>query len=84
MEFIAISKLKYWILYRHIDKEKLYWNKLIIDKVLKECFENGVKREDISIITNLWRINFNNDEGALQKSLKKFHIDYVDNVSHSS
>ena len=38
----------------------------------------GVKREDLFITTKLWHTDKNNIEGAIQTSLKKFKLDYVD------
>ena len=64
--------------YRHIDTAKLYKSEHIVGEALKECFEKGVKREDLFITTKLWRTDFNDVEGALKESLEKLQLDYVD------
>lgn len=64
--------------YRHIDTASLYENEHIIGEVLKECFEQGIKREDLFIVTKLWRTHMNDVEGALKESLAKLQLDYVD------
>ena len=65
-------------MYRHIDTAKLYGNEHIIGEALKECFEKGVKREDMFITTKLWRTDFVDVEGALKESLTKLQLDYID------
>lgn len=64
--------------YRHIDTASLYQNEHIIGEALKQCFEKGIKREDLFITTKLWRSDFENVEEALKKSLEKLQLDYVD------
>lgn len=64
--------------YRHIDTASLYGNEDCIGDALKECFEKGIKREDLYITTKLWRDDFGDVEGALKKSLEKLKLDYVD------
>lgn len=64
--------------YRHIDTAKLYGNEHIIGEALKECFEKGVKREDMFIVTKLWRTDFHDVEGSLKESLTKLQLEYLD------
>ena len=40
--------------YRAIDTAKLYQNEEAIGNALKECFDKGIKREDLFITTKLW------------------------------
>ena len=68
-------------MYRHIDTAKLYGNEHIIGEALKECFEKGVKREDMFITTKLWRTDYVDVEGALKESLTKLQLDYIDMYS---
>lgn len=64
--------------YRHIDTATLYGNEHIIGEALKECFEKGIKREDLFITTKLWRTDFVDVESALTTSLAKLQLDYID------
>lgn len=64
--------------YRHIDTAKLYNNEHIIGEALKECFEKGIKREDLFITTKLWREDMHDVEGSLKASLERLQLEYVD------
>lgn len=64
--------------YRHIDTAKLYNNEDIIGKALKECFEKGVKREDLFITTKIWRDDMHDVEGSIKASLDRLQLDYID------
>jgi len=46
--------------------------------IKKAIDENIVKREDLFIITKLWKLYRNNPLEYIQKSLKKLQLDYVD------
>jgi len=49
-----ISNVKHAILecgYRHIDTASAYENEEAIGQALQECFEEGIKREDLFITT---------------------------------
>jgi len=66
--------------YRQIDTASLYGNEEAIGKALKECFAAGIKREDLFIVTKLWREDYAIDkiENAIKKSLEKLQLDYID------
>ena len=59
--------------YRQIDTASLYGNEEVIGKAIKECVAAGVKREDLFIVTKLWRDDYDLDkiEGALKASLSR-------------
>lgn len=57
--------------YRHIDTAKVYENEAKIGEALKECFAEGIKREDLYIVTKLWHdADKQNVERALRSQLK--------------
>ena len=64
--------------YRLIDTACYYENEEIVGWALQECFERGVKREDIFITTKLRDKDSANVQEALKESLKKLQVDYVD------
>lgn len=64
--------------YRHIDTASLYMNEEAIGKALSQCFEKGIKREDLFITTKVWRTDFSDVEGSIKKSLEKLGLEYVD------
>lgn len=61
--------------YRHIDTAAVYGNEVPVGKAIKA---SGVPREQIFVTTKLWLTHFMNVEGALQESLKKLDLQYVD------
>ncbi|KAF7885500.1 uncharacterized protein EAF02_004009 [Botrytis sinoallii] len=64
--------------YKHIDCAYVYGNEEEVGQGLKEAFASGVKREDIFITTKLWCTYHTRVEEALDKSLKRLGLDYVD------
>ena len=64
--------------YRHIDCAKLYNNEEEIGQALQECFAAGIKREDIFVTCKLWHTDKNDVEGAIDASLKRLQLDYLD------
>ena len=67
--------------YRHIDTAKNYGNEEIIGEALTEIFAEGeIFREDIFITSKLWNDAhaFGQVIPALQDSLKKLKLDYLD------
>ena len=64
--------------YRMIDTATVYENEGAIGKALKECFDQGVKREDLFITTKLWKSGYSDVEKALRTSLELLQLEYVD------
>ena len=62
--------------YRHIDTAKVYQNEHIVGEALKECFEKGIKREDLFITTKLRRDDYNDVEAGIKASLEILQLDY--------
>ncbi len=60
--------------YRHIDTANIYMNEKAVGRAIKA---SGLKREDLFIETKLWWTLFN-DEDAVDKTLKRLGVDYVD------
>ncbi|KAL2012722.1 hypothetical protein VTN00DRAFT_247 [Thermoascus crustaceus] len=65
--------------YRHIDTAACYQNEEEVGKGLREAFASGkVKREDVFVTTKLWCTYHTRVEEALDLSLKKLGLDYID------
>ncbi|XP_066136958.1 aldo-keto reductase family 1 member C15-like isoform X1 [Saccopteryx bilineata] len=67
--------------FRHIDAAYLYENEEEVGKAIREKVADGtVKREDIFYTTKLWSTFFRPElvQQALERSLKKLQLDYVD------
>lgn len=63
--------------YRHIDTAAIYRNEEAVGQAIKE---SGINREELFITTKLWNqdIRDHKVEEALETSLKKLGLDYVD------
>ena len=61
--------------YRHIDAAAIYLNEEEVGRAIKD---SGVPREEIFITTKLWGTEQRDPEAALNKSLKRLGLDYVD------
>ncbi len=61
--------------YRHIDTAKLYKNEHSVGKAVRE---SGIPRDKIWITTKLWPIDFLHPRKALEASLERLGMDYVD------
>ncbi|XP_066241269.1 aldo-keto reductase family 1 member C15-like [Saccopteryx leptura] len=67
--------------FRHIDAAYFYENEEEVGKAIREKIADGtVKREDIFYTTKLWSTFFRPElvRQALERSLKKLQLDYVD------
>mmetsp|Transcript_6066 Transcript_6066/g.7520 ORF Transcript_6066/g.7520 Transcript_6066/m.7520 type:complete len:346 (-) Transcript_6066:144-1181(-) len=68
--------------YRHIDCARIYGNEREIGEVLKDHFNNGLKREDIFISSKLFNDNHAPPDGppirGLEISLKNLGLNYLD------
>ncbi|AJT82334.1 Gcy1p [Saccharomyces cerevisiae YJM693] len=61
--------------YRHIDTAAIYRNE---DQVGQAIKDSGVPREEIFVTTKLWCTQHHEPEVALDQSLKRLGLDYVD------
>ncbi|MCP8717985.1 MAG: aldo/keto reductase [Asgard group archaeon] len=61
--------------YRHIDTAAIYGNEEDVGRGIKD---SGVPREEIFVTTKLWNTEHKNVQQALDISLKKLGLDYVD------
>ncbi|MDQ0362751.1 aldo/keto reductase [Breznakia pachnodae] len=63
--------------YRHIDTASVYKNEEAVGEAIKE---SGIPREEIFVTTKLWNEDIQSGEvkKALEESLKKLGLDYVD------
>lgn len=61
--------------YRHIDTATLYNNEEIVGQAIKE---SGIPRSEIFVTTKLANTDHKNAPEALETSLKKLQLDYVD------
>lgn len=65
--------------YRLIDTASAYGNEDAVGKgINKAILELGIKREDIFVVTKLWNADHTNPRKALNLSLGKLGLDYVD------
>ncbi len=63
--------------YRHLDTAAMYENEGEIGEILKECFAEGLKRDEIFITTKILA-DYHDPEAAIKTSLAKLQLDYVD------
>lgn len=61
--------------YRHIDDAAIYCNEEEVGRAIRE---SDVPREEIFITTKLWNTQQRNPQEALDQSLKRLGVDYVD------
>ena len=63
--------------YRHIDTAMVYENEEPVGRAIRE---SGVAREELFVTTKLWNDDIvnNNAQKAIDESLKKLGLDYVD------
>ena len=64
--------------YRMIDTANAYMNEEAVGKALARAIQEGiVKREDVFVSTKIWPTVYE-DETAVEKTLKRLGLDYVD------
>ena len=72
----------YWALrdgYRLIDTARIYGNEEGVGKGIKKAIDEGfVTREEIFVTTKMWTSDFDNGDAAINASLKRLDIDYID------
>ena len=61
--------------YRHIDTAAMYGNEESVGTAIRT---SGIPRENIFVTTKLWNSDHDNPERALDTSLRKLRLDYVD------
>jgi len=61
--------------YRHIDTASMYGNEESVGAAIRK---SGIPREQIFVTTKLWNSDHGNPERALETSLHKLKMDYVD------
>jgi diketogulonate reductase-like aldo/keto reductase len=61
--------------YRHIDTAAMYGNEESVGAAIRK---SAVPRENIFVTTKLWNSDHGNPERALDTSLRKLKMDYVD------
>src|SRR5258705_5666493 len=61
--------------YRHIDTAAMYGNEESVGTAIRK---SGIPRKNIFVTTKLWNSDHGNPERALDTSLRKLKLDYVD------
>lgn len=61
--------------YKHIDTASIYGNEGAVGRAIKD---SGVPREDLFITTKLWSTQHRDPKTALDSSLERLGLDYVD------
>lgn len=61
--------------YRHIDTASMYGNEESVGAAIRS---SGIGREEIFVTTKLWNTEHRKPERALESSLRKLQMDYVD------
>jgi diketogulonate reductase-like aldo/keto reductase len=61
--------------YRHVDTAAMYGNEESVGAAIRM---SGIPRENIFVTTKLWNSDHGNPERALDTSLRKLKLDYVD------
>lgn len=72
----------YWALkagFRLIDTARIYGNEEAVGKGLKRAIKEGiVTREEVFITTKMWTSDFENGDEAVNASLSRLGLDYID------
>ncbi len=72
----------YWALrdgYRLIDTARIYGNEAGVGRGIRRAIDEGlVTREDIFVTTKMWTSDYDNGDAAVQASLDRLGLDYVD------
>lgn len=65
--------------YRHIDTARIYQNEEAVGKAVTQYLkESGTSRDKLFITTKLWCSEVQDPEKALEESLKRLNLEYVD------
>ena len=72
----------YWALrdgYRLIDTARIYGNEEGVGRGIRKAIDEGlVTREDIFVTTKMWTSDFGNGAAAIDASLSRLGLDYID------
>lgn len=72
----------YWALsdgYRLIDTARIYGNEEAVGRAISRAIKDGiVTREEIFVTTKMWTSDYDKGEAAVQASLDKLGLDYID------
>ena len=72
----------YWALrdgYRLIDTARIYGNESDVGRGIRRAIDEGfVTREEIFVTTKMWTSDFDNGDAAVDASLDRLGLDYVD------
>ena len=72
----------YWALrdgYHLIDTARIYGNEDGVGRGIRRAIEEGyVTREDIFVTTKMWTSDFDNGDAAIDASLQRLGLDYID------
>ena len=72
----------YWALkagMRLIDTARIYENEEGVGRGIRRAIKDGiVKREEIFVTTKMWTSDFSNGDAAVDASLKRLGLDYID------
>ncbi len=72
----------YWALkagFRLIDTARIYGNETGVGRGIQRAIDEGlVKREDIFVTTKMWTSDFGNGAAAINASLNRLGLDYID------
>ena len=76
------EKSVYWALkagYRLIDTARIYGNEQAVGSAIRRAISVGiVKREELFVTTKMWTADFDNGDAAVNASLEKLGLDYID------
>ncbi len=72
----------YWALkagMRLIDTARIYGNEEGVGRGIRRAIQDGIcKREEIFVTTKMWTSDFSNGDAAIEASLKRLDLDYID------
>ena len=72
----------YWALrdgYRLIDTARIYGNEEGVGRGIQRAIDEGfVTREEIFVTTKMWTSDYNDGESAIDASLRRLGLDYID------
>lgn len=72
----------YWALrdgYRLIDTARIYGNEEGVGRGIQRAIDEGfVTREEIFVTTKMWTSDFNDGDAAVEASLRRLNLDYID------